>query len=175
MLVDSDNIQQIWKMQRGCIKQFLYKMAVDQLATSHYMKRMHFWPSDKCPRCFAPNKTTLHILTRPDPTAKVLFTQQLQKLLDTLGTYQTKPELLHGIQMLYETFHDGLTEIPLQSQPESVITQMNLPLHEFVCCRIVTTWCYEQDKFLQRIQSIEYKTRARERRNERRNGRRNDY
>ena len=128
-------------------------MAVDQLATSRYMKRMHFWPSDKCPRCLASNETTLHVLTCPDLAAQALFTQQLRKLLNILSIYPTKPEILHGIQLLYKAFHNGLAEIPLHDQPDSVIEQMKLQLHEFVRGRIVTTWCSEQDEFLQRIRS----------------------
>ena len=156
-MIDTSNIQKIWHTQRGCIKRFLCKMAVDQLATGRYMKRMRFWPSDKCPRCLAPNETTLHVLTCPDPEATALFSQQLQKLLDNLNNYPTKPELLHDIRALYTTFHDGLTKV--QCATESARAQMILPLHKFVRGRIVTTWCTEQDQFLQRIRARRSATR----------------
>ena len=73
--------------------------------------------------------------------------------LDTLSIYPTKPEILHGIQLLYEAFHNGLVEITIHDKTDSVIEQMKLPLHEFVRGRIITTWCSEQDEFLQRIRS----------------------
>ena len=158
-LVDTENIQDCWATQRGCMKQFLCKMAVNQLATGRYMKRMRFWPSDNCPRCMSPNKTTLHVLQCP--AAQPIVQEKIASLVQNLQHYLTKPELLQGIMALYNTFLDESTTdttpltdtSSLPSNELSIKHQLQLPLLEFVQGRLVGTWHNEQAKFLQRIQS----------------------
>ena len=73
LLLDTHNTQAAWNTNRGCIKPFVCKMSVDQLATGKFMKRMGFWASDRCPRCLQANKTTLHVIQCQDLSAMQLM------------------------------------------------------------------------------------------------------
>ena len=158
-LIDTKNIQKSWAAQCGCIQRFLCKMAVDQLATGRYMKRMKFWPSDKCPRCMESNETTLHVLKCPAATQ--LFNQKSTELVTMLQQYPTKPELIQGIQLLFQTFLSSSNEEPLHlttTPPTAtddicVRQQLQLPLHEFMRGCIVTHWRTSQEQFQTRIHS----------------------
>ena len=65
-MINIANTQIAWNKARGCIKRFICKMSVDQLATGKYTKRMGFWNSDKCPRWLQANETTLHVVQCPN-------------------------------------------------------------------------------------------------------------
>ena len=160
--MDTDNIQQSWKGQRGCIQRFICKMSVNQLATGRYMKRMRFWPSDQCPHCMANNEITLHVLQCKAPSAVELLHERLQLLLNNLKNFPTKPEILQGINAIFHVCiqtpetepypgpTDGIANV--LSEP-SVVVQLTLPIHEFLRGRIVTKWRDEQALFLTRIRS----------------------
>ena len=154
--IDFNSIQQSWSHQRGCLRRFICKMATDQLATGRYMKRMRFWPSDKCPRCLEPNETTLHVLTCTDPGAVQLLQQRCNEMETLLSNFPTKPELIQGILSLYASFSNASIKV----KPFTCVTaQLQLPIHEFVRGRIVKNWRQEQEKFLQRIRSRRSSTR----------------
>ena len=152
-LLDVNNIQKAWDHRAGQLKRFICKMAVDQLATGKYMKRMRFWPIDKCPRCLQDNETTLHVLQCTHPEAKTLAEKLTEELVAQLGQYPSCPQLTKGIQALLK-FNINHTPIPEElARGSSVSVQMRLPCHEFVRGRIVTQWGLDQQDYFNNIAS----------------------
>ena len=119
---------------------------------------MRYWSSDKCPQCFSPNETTLHVLTCNAPSAVQLLQERQKALLTSLAPYPTKPELLDGIRQMFNLFlaenSDESKTIPDNAalHPCTVV-QLQLPTHEFVRGHLVRNWKEEQEQFLNQIRS----------------------
>ena len=128
-------------------------MAVDQLATGIYMKRMNFWASDKCPRCLQPNETTNHVLQCQDISAMQLMVKLRTQLRTKLQAFHTNSETIEAIDhMLLSASWNTESQSPNPTTQNLLEAQLIFSPIEFAKGQLVKTWQINQDKYLQQIQ-----------------------
>ena len=154
-MIDTDNIQKSWNQARGCIKRFVCKMSVNQLATGRYMRRMKYWASDKCPRCLQSNKTTLHVIQCNHLSATQRSAHLRDQLVQQLSAFPTCRALVQLITVLLQAIAWQIEpHLPSHHEAQPLLqAQMQLPLHEFARGRIVHQWKEYQQQYLTAIQS----------------------
>ena len=131
--IDSENAQIAWKATQGHIKQFVCKMAVDQLATGRYMKRMSFWASDKCPQCLQTNETTNHVLQCQELSAMQLMVKLRTRLRTKLRAFPTNSETLNAIDhlLLSASWNSEPQTSPNPTTQKLLEAQLTLPPIKF--------------------------------------------
>ena len=154
-LMDESNIYDAWRQAKGHLRRFVCKASVDQLATGKYMRRMDFWPSDKCPRCLCDNETSIHILQCPCPNSRDILRESFTALFKAMMNLDTNPDILIAIHYL---LHTGTTlsivDVPTKPSVVKLLTaQLQLPIEEFLRGRIVKDWAITQHKHLRMVQS----------------------
>ena len=144
-IMDEPNIHAAWKQIKGHMRRFVCKSSVNQLATGQYMRRMGFWPSDKCPCCLHDNETSIHVLQCPS---------NHENLKESLGEFHiimkqldTSPAILSAVKYLIQKGTLLCTDsVPPQSPKvlDLINAQLQLPLDEFLQGRIVKAWAILQ-------------------------------
>ena len=154
-IMDEANIRAAWQQAKGYIRRFVCKASINQLATGKYMRRMGFWPSDKCPRCLDDNETSIHVLQCPSTASRDNLRESIKSFTKQMKQLATHPAIIKAaIYLLHKGTNSSDVTFPINPTVQELVTkQLHLPIIEFLRGRIVTIWSLVQGGFYRTIQS----------------------
>ena len=136
-----------WSQLKGGMKRFVSKLSSEQLPVGRYMFAIQQWKTDICPRCFASNETTVHVLCCNSEQASAFRSTLLTNIRQEIQDLDTAPSILSDLMFLLRF----TTSNPERRAPTCVsalaTAQLQYTPLQFLQGRLIKQWSESQQQY----------------------------
>ena len=152
--IDFAAARQAWKNVWPARRRYVSKFSTNYSPVGRNMRRWHFWKTNQCPRCLAPNETCDHVLQCPDPradTTRRLAFASLSKRMDDIKTAPLIQDALLTVLNCWIT-DDGIPTDFTADIQGALDKQLALGWDQFFRGRIAIQWQQMQSAHFEALQ-----------------------